>query len=122
MQLYDPMRGATRACAAGHCSELKALEAAGVELFPLGFLSPSCRTAPKSRSASARPGLAYSLEVRLAQPPTSLTEIKQLHTGNISQRTRTIIPCFQARVVCLHYAELRSFLREGVIALVFTFL
>ena len=40
MQLYDLMRGATRACAVcERCSELKALEAAGVELFPLWFLN-----------------------------------------------------------------------------------
>ena len=53
MQLDDLMRGATRACAVcERCSELKAPEAARVELFPLGFLTlesvmPDCPERPQ---------------------------------------------------------------------------
>ena len=48
-------------CAAGHCSELKVLEAAGVELFPLGLLTlesimPDCPEGPQC-PRSARFGL-----------------------------------------------------------------
>ena len=56
MQLYDLMRGATRACAVcERCSELKALEAAGVELFPPWFLNSRVRHAGLPRKAAVPP-------------------------------------------------------------------
>ena len=62
-----------------YAARLRSREAAGVELFPPGLLTLclSCRTASKGRSASARPGLAFSPVpspgVRLEHPPPCLT-------------------------------------------------
>ena len=56
MQLYDQMRGATRACAVcEHCSELKALEAVRCGAFPTGFVNSRVRHAGLPRKAAVPP-------------------------------------------------------------------
>ena len=55
MQLYDPMRDATRACAPDTVADLQSWRQPGVELFPLWFLNSRVRHAGLPRKAAVPP-------------------------------------------------------------------
>ena len=90
-----------------------------MELFPPGLLTlcPSCRTASKGRSASARPGLAYSPDPSPGVSGASLraallTIIKQPRTLGVGEHCYCLGPA-DVHDICPDTRKMGQIVREA---------